>query len=637
MDDSFVSAFIDDYYAECDEHLATVRRILLAIEENPGVAPPPRYMQDLARSLHTLKGLSGMVGFADAEQLAHLIEDWVRATTTPGRPLSPSALDGLFAGARLLEAVIPAHRENTAAPDIAWFASLVRDQTGNTGVPGPVSRPGDARIVECVFTPAPDRAGRGVNVDTIRARLSEAGTIVEAEPKMLEGGRVAFRFVIELHRTAPVPESDSDAGLEVTLRPQAAAPPQVQNPQESAGPLAGSSIVRVELARLDELMRLVGDMVITRGRLEAGIGRLRVRDNEAVELEDANAQLERQLRDLGEALRRARMVAISEVFERMRYAAREVARETGKAVHVATTGAGTEVDKVIVERMLEPLLHLVRNAVGHGIEAPAGRKAAGKDAVGRITLRARTAGERIIIEVEDDGAGLDYARITDRARRTGIMGDLQTVDATNVLDVLSAPGFSTHEDVDMTSGRGVGMAVAHERVRDLGGQLTVHAAPGAGTRFTISLPLTLMIVDALMFQLNGSTMAAPQPGVIEVLQVERDTITRMENNEVIVYREGYLPLFHLRDVFNLPRAESTSAALHVLVINTVEEPIGVIVDRITGQQEIVVRALTDRLVTVAGISGATELSDGSVALIVDTAALTQRALRTSTAVRVVTQ
>jgi len=631
MPDSFVNQFIDDYYAECDEHLVTVRRVLMTLDEERDRASHAKDLAELARALHTLKGLSGMVGYGDAERVAHLIEDWVAAETRPGQPVSGDALEGLFAGTRLLESCIVAHRTNIAAPDIDGFATRV---SRPSLAPVQAVRPADARTqgaqqgqrtFECEFTPDAERAARGITVESVRTRLASIGTIERAAPRMLAGGKVAFSFMVALAPDAEPPQSNPEDGIVCTEVVPEAPVPSATSP--SIELVAGLSIVRVDLQRLDELMRLVGDLVITRGRVAAGIDALDHRNAIVAELSDASAAMERQLRDLGEAIMHVRMVAISEIFERMRYAAREVAREAGKQVAVVMTGQDTEIDKMIVERMLEPLLHLVRNAVSHGLETPAVRSSQGKAPSGQLDLRARTAGERIIIEVEDDGAGLDYARIAARAREAGIITDQQSVDSGNVLEILSAPGFSTHEETDMTRGRGVGMAVVRQRVQELGGQLSVASQPGKGTRFTIRLPLTLMIVDAILFRLNGGLMAAPQPGVIEVLQVERAAITTLENNEVVAYRNTFLPLFHLRAMFGLPSSVDEQPTHHALVINTRDEPIGLIVDRIVGQREIVVRALADPLVAMPGLSGATELSNGTVALIIDTTALAQRALR----------
>jgi two-component system chemotaxis sensor kinase CheA len=638
MPDPFVNDFIDDYYAECDEHLTTIRRVLIELDEYPHRAPYPDQMAELSRALHTIKGLSGMVGFADAEAIAHLLEDWLSRNTEPGRPFAPSALEGLFDGARLLEASIAAHRADTAGPDFSAFRRRVM-QAGDRSRNVPKAEgarpksPSDtvaadsvaARVFEFVFTPSRELAAEGVTVETVRAELSEIGTIVHAAPRMREEGGVSFLFTVALHADTQTPAQDYGRGVTCSEKEAAAAPTAGETEGDRAALLRTASAVRVELPKLDELMRLVGDLVVTRGRIDDALAHLDLRRSDIAALSDASARMERQLRSLHEAVLHVRMVPMSEVFDRMRYAVREVARDTGKQISVEIEGQETEIDKLVVEQMLEPLLHLVRNAASHGIEVPQIRTGSNKAPVGTISLRARTAGERIVIEIEDNGAGIDFGDVERRARQMHVIGEGESITASNILQVLSAPGFSTREAADMSSGRGVGMAVVQQRVTELGGTIALDTAAGRGSLFTIRLPLTLMIVNAIMFRIEGNLMAVPQPGVREVLQVGREEITPFENNEVIPYRESVLPIFRLRKFFGLPNDVAARALEHVLVIGSESSPIGIIVDRIVGQREIVVRSITDPLVTVPAISGATELSDGSVALIIDTTRLMEHA------------
>jgi two-component system chemotaxis sensor kinase CheA len=377
----------------------------------------------------------------------------------------------------------------------------------------------------------------------------------------------------------------------------------------------------VDLARLDAVMRLVGDLVVSRSRLDdllrsAGPGGA---DGVRDALEETNATMERQLRRLRESVMRIRLVPIGEVFERLRFAARDAIRESGKRVTLAFEGQSTEIDKLVVDRMLEPLLHLVRNAVAHGLERPDERLARGKPADGRLTLRAAAAGDRIVVEVADDGAGIDVARVAARARARGLLAPDDALTPDRLLDVLCAPGFSTRDEADMTSGRGVGMDVVRSSVRALAGELSLHTGPGAGTRFVIELPLTLMIVDALLVEIGGQQMAVPQPVLREVLRIEAAAIVTFEGNDVVAYRGRMLPLVRLARLFGLPAARAPGH--FVLVVGTEAAPMGLLVDRLVGLREIVVHPVPDPLVAVPGVAGATELGDGRVSLILDAAAV----------------
>jgi len=303
----------------------------------------------------------------------------------------------------------------------------------------------------------------------------------------------------------------------------------------------------------------------------------------------------------------------------MRFAMRDVIRDSGKSVRLEFEGEDTQIDKLIVDRLLEPLLHLVRNSASHGIESPSTRVAHGKPAEARIVLRASAAGDRIILDAEDDGAGIDEERVRQRASELGITAGSRELGDDELLDVICAPGFSTRDAADRSSGRGVGMAVVRSTIRALGGELTLANRPGLGAHFRIELPLTLMIADALLVEVGGQIMAVPQLALREILRLDPDAVTRLENTEVISYRGSVLPLLTLHRLFNMPPA--ADAKPHVLVAGTELHATGLVVDRLIGLREIVVHPVTDPLLAIPGISGATELADGRISLIVDVAAL----------------
>jgi two-component system chemotaxis sensor kinase CheA len=297
---------------------------------------------------------------------------------------------------------------------------------------------------------------------------------------------------------------------------------------------------------------------------------------------------------------------------------RDLSRETGRQIVLHLEGEGTEVDKFVAERLADPLLHLVRNAVSHGLEPPDQRKAAGKPAAGRIDLRAAASGGAIVIEVEDDGRGIDAEAVYARARQAGIVAPNAPTDPAALLDLLCAPGFSTHDSADMASGRGVGMDVVARAVEELGGTLTLWTRPGSGTKFTARLPLTLAIADAIIVTVGGETYAIHQAAVREVVEVQPSSTTAFENNELIRHRGGVLPLLHLADLFGTPRPAAPGVAM---LVGEGAGTIAVAVDHVVGVREIVVRALTDPLVQVTGVAGATELGDGRAVLILDAAGL----------------
>jgi two-component system chemotaxis sensor kinase CheA len=656
---SFFEEFLDDYFAECDEHLTAVRRNLLALE--PFVLKPNlnrSLLEHLFRSFHSLKGISAMVGVQAAEQLAHSMESYLRVLRQDEAILTPEGMDALFVGAKLMEQIIAARREQVPPPDISSLLSRFEDITSAevrvyASSDSASLKAGDQRFSSIrdsqtnsqtnsqtwrfEFKPAPALAERGINVNTVRARLDEIGQLIQATPSVSADGGIAFEFMVITDSDPSLFASWRDDGIE-HARAEVESPQPAPVEAESAmfSPLAAdtprvgpSNVVRVDLAKLDALMRMVGEMVISRSRLAENLKR-----NESVipasewrDLQETNLALERQLRDLREGVMQARMIPVGEIFERMQFVVRDLTREEEKSVRLELTGRETEIDKFLVERMMDPLLHLVRNSVSHGIEPVAERTAQGKPPEGRIALKAYQSGEMVCIEIEDDGRGINAEFVKRRAVDAGLIHSDEIVDSNRILDLICTPGFSTREEADRASGRGVGMAVVRDTVFELGGELTLETEVGRGSRFLIQLPLTLAIAEALIVLVGGQRYAVPLSAVNEVFELDTTSITVLENNEILYYRGNVLPVIRLTRFFKLH--EQAGRSFHALVAGNRSSPVSIVVDRILGQSEIVVRAINDPLIQAPGISGATELGDGRIVLIIDVAGLIAASRRTS--------
>jgi two-component system chemotaxis sensor kinase CheA len=632
---------LDDYVAECDEHLAEARRHLFDLEVASHFASADRELLDaLFRAFHSVKGLSGMVEARAAEEAAHRLEAYLGAIRKGDAPLTEHGVNALIEGVGFIEGAVAAFRASEQPPDAAPLTALfdalvpsLSSAAESSSAPeaaiestsvGVLSADKQAKLTAALlrgerpwrvtFTPTPTLAARGVNINAVRRRLQEVGDIVTAEPAPMAGG-VRFRFLLTVPAGTSF-EGWAEDGMEVeSVQPP---PGQSVSPAPSR-PLAGiapANLVRVDLGRLDDLMRTVGELVLSRARLEDGLARVagRLPPRERRELEETAQSIERQLRDLREAVMRVRMIPVRDLFARMRFVVRDLTRETGKEVELVVSGEETEIDKFVVERMADPLLHLVRNAISHGLEPAAERVAAGKLPRGRLTLRAAAAGGMVVLEVQDDGRGVRADEVFARARRAGLISPDAPLDAAAVLDLLCTPGFSTRDEADRTSGRGVGMDVVRQAVEGLGGSLALDSRPGAGTRFTARLPLTLIVADVLTVTVGGQTYAVPQLGVREVLPIEAGSTILMENNELLRYRGSVIPLLRLGDLFG-----GAHPARHFVALVTGEggAAIALAVDRAVGQREVVVRSLADPLVQVPGISGATELGDGRPILILD--------------------
>jgi two-component system chemotaxis sensor kinase CheA len=643
-DDDFFAEFLDDYFAESEEHMTALRRDLLALEQFVGQPRIDRPLTDeLFRSFHSLKGISGMVGLREAERLAHEMESYLRALRENHTTLSEMGMEALIAGTKMLEQVISARRESNSPPDIALVVAQLETITRGEGPAASAHTEqadatdnkqagSDRKLWRFEFIPTPSLAERGVSVNTVRARLQQMGALKNGAPRVMQGGGIAFEFIIESQADESLFAALCEDGLTYALLEETALTPLESvetkpldtDAQKSMPTIAPSNIVRVSLNRLDELMRMVGELVISRARLEDNL-KSAESSMPALSwraLQETNQIMERQLRDLREGVMRVRMVPIGEIFERMRFVVRDLAREHRKAARLELSGQDTEIDKLLIERMMDPLLHLVRNAFSHGLESASERALQGKPVEGVIRLRAFTSAEMVVIEVEDDGRGIDRERIIEQAHLMELITEGARIDDEALVDLICSPGFSTREEADMASGRGIGMSVVKNTVLGLGGAFALESEVGRGTRFTIQLPVTLAIADALIVTAGGQQFAIPQSTVREVMEVEPQSMKTFENNEVIHYRGGVLPVLRLARLFGLD--EKFNRAFHAFVVGQGLSAAGIAVDRILGQREIVVRAINDPLIQVPGIAGATELGDGRVVLILDVAALVKQ-------------
>lgn len=384
--------------------------------------------------------------------------------------------------------------------------------------------------------------------------------------------------------------------------------------------------IRVDTARMDNLINLVGEMVITRTRL-VQIG-LDLKDQYKMDalvnnLNETNVYLGRLMNDLQESVMRLRMVPIGTVFSRFPRLVRDLARKTNKEIELVLKGEDTELDKTVVEVIGDPLMHLIRNSVDHGIEQPQERLAAGKPEIGQITLDAYHEGNHIAILISDDGEGLDLGKIRKKGIEKGLISEREELSDREIANLIFLPGFSTADKVTDISGRGVGMDVVKKALNNLGGMIDIDTRKGQGTTFTIRLPLTLAIIQALLVEVSQEIYAIPLSSVLETLLVNRKDIKTVGNLPMVQLRGNTLPLISLQEKFDLSTPETPSEEVFVVVVGLGDKALGIIVDGLRGQQEIVIKSLGELLNNLPGIAGATILGDGKVTLILDIGSLIQ--------------
>ncbi len=426
---------------------------------------------------------------------------------------------------------------------------------------------------------------------------------------------------------APVQVQASVPAVQATpVAPEAEAKPAAkQAPKAAGGPAHhGGQSIRVDVERLDDLMNVVGEIVIGNTRL-AQLGNTLEnrydRDTTVHQLNEALGQLGRLVGDLQTTVLRTRMVPVERVFTRFPRLIRDLARTLGKEAKLEMYGQETEIDKTVSEELEDPLVHLMRNAIDHGVEGPDVREAAGKPRMGTIKLSAHHEGNHIVICLEDDGGGIDPAKILKKARDLGLANPEATYSDLEVLQFIFAPGFSTAEKVTDVSGRGVGMDVVNQNIRKLKGSIQVVSSKGEGTKFIIKLPLTLAITKALLVRSGGETFAIPLESVRESIRLTPADIKTINGKPVTQVRDQVLPLFELQAAFGWGGSERDNRNLPVVVVGGLKKQLGLIVDRLEGEQDIVVKNMGNYLGDISGVAGATILGDGRVALILDVATL----------------
>jgi two-component system chemotaxis sensor kinase CheA len=396
--------------------------------------------------------------------------------------------------------------------------------------------------------------------------------------------------------------------------------------RRGAAAAGDSTSIRVSIDKVDAVMNLVGELVITQSVLSTLGGDFDM--NKLQKLRDGLLQLERNTRELQESVMRIRMLPISFVFNRFPRLVHDLSGKLGKHVELKMSGEGTEVDKTVIEKMADPLVHLVRNSLDHGIESPAERRAAGKPETGSIWLNAYHKGGNIVIEVKDDGHGLDTDRIHAKAMERGLITADARLSTEQIYELLFMPGFSTAETVSDVSGRGVGMDVVRSNIRSVGGSIEIASEPGRSSTFTIRLPLTMAILDGQSVLVGTETYILPLVSIVESVQARAQALNRVVGKgEMLRWRDEHITVLRLHELFGvLPRDTDLTRGL-IVVVEAEGRHLGLFVDDLLGQQQVVIKSLEANYRRIEGVSGATILGDGSVALILDIPGLIRQAQR----------
>ncbi|HBQ86551.1 MAG TPA: chemotaxis protein CheA [Syntrophomonas sp.] len=659
-----MSKYLDVFLEESKEHLESLNEQLLELEKN---SKDVSSLNEIFRAAHTLKGMSSTMGFNDLADLTHHMEDVLADLKEGLLEANSYVIDVLFHCFDRLQLMIDNiavgksdEMDNSDLLNILKNIKMGNYEYAAMAEPkaseAPVADVSDLfNLNEYDMTILKEAASRDFTIYYIKVELDpgclmkavrafmvfktleEDGEIIKTSPPSQDIDEGKFETSFELflitrltedaiaHRLNEISEIKSITVEPLDLnslnisdnRPKVEA---THNEENHNNDDTGKKVhkmkqtVRVDIERLDNLMNLVGELVMHKGRLE------QIGSNQKIaDLHETIEQIDRISTDLQSVVMKVRMVPIEQVFNRFPRMVRDLAKDLQKEVDFIIEGKETELDRTVIDEIGDPLVHLLRNALDHGVELPQERTKKGKDPVGTVILRARHEGNNVFIEVEDDGEGIETDKVLAKAVEKGFINAKQAeqMNKEDVINLLFSSGFSTSSTVTDVSGRGVGLDVVKNKIESLNGEINVESRTGQGTRFRIKLPLTLAIIQALMVAVGDEIYAIPLSSVDETTMITGADIKMVQNQEVIMLRGNILPLFRLAAILEVPKQSDIGDEMYVVVVRRGDQQIGLVVDALIGQQEIVIKSLGKLLNGIPGIAGAIVAGDGNVRLILD--------------------
>jgi two-component system chemotaxis sensor kinase CheA len=630
-----LTQFHQTFFEETAEHLAEMERLLVTLDLD---APDSESLNGIFRAAHSIKGGAGIFGFTDMIGVTHAAESLLDKIRSGKLPLLPVMVDAFLETGDLLSRLLDQHRGGlpTDAADAAEsqrLTAVLETLTANALAGAAVSaNKADATEAAITQESAPELDD---SFGLFEAMTDESFGLFE-EPVAAKDESFGLFEEVTQPATAPIDAVQSVVEPSVAEKAAALASAPIEKPAQikstsAAAPAASrapagteSSSIRVSVEKADQLINLVGELVITQAMLAQLTGEFDPVRHE--KLHEALVQFERNTRELQEAAMSMRMLPVGSVFSRFPRVVRDTTAKLGKQVDLILEGESTELDKGLIEKLADPLTHLVRNAIDHGIEMPDERIAAGKSPKGRVVLSAYHHGGNVVIQIVDDGHGLSRDRILAKARERGFNVSDDMADA-DVWQLIFEPGFSTAAVVTDISGRGVGMDVVRRNIQAMNGRIEIESFAGVGSRFTVWLPLTLAILEGMLLSVDSDTYVVPLTNIIESLLPEPGTInTVATQGRVIRVRGDYLPIASLRDLLSLPAAPAEVGVGIVLLLESEGKKFALQVDELLGQSQVVIKSLENNYKRVTGFAGATILGNGRVAMILDVDALRRMTL-----------
>ena len=633
--------FVQYFRDETEELLQSIDSDLLRLERYVDLGTiDVEIVNALFRGLHTVKGSAGMLDFKDVQSVAHKLENLFDLLRKERMPLTEVCINLLFEGRDILtdlvHAAVDSGETPAGVPEFIARLDTFAQVYESTAVAIEGKRPDpNADQIEAQ-TPVDDEVVVAFEAEV--ARLLAAAAAAPAPAAPVAAAPVAAAPAAPV-ASAPKSEPAVTAAAPPAPVAQAAAKPAATSPADAKPAAAAAAAtrnqtIRVDIERLDMLLNLVGELVINRTRISDIATTLArsVSDASAKteiaglakDLAESAALLARTTNDIQESIMKVRMVPIGGVFDRFPRMVRDLAKTRNKEVTLELNGGDTDLDKTIVDEVGEPLMHLVRNCVDHGIETPEAREAAGKPRAGLLQLNAYHEGNQVIVEIVDDGGGIPIEKVRAKAIKNGLLSESDRPTDREIMELIFAPGFSTADTVTDISGRGVGMEIVKKNITRLNGIFEIDSVQGKGTKFTIKLPLTLAIIQALLVRVADELYSIPLDSVIESQRISAADLRTVHGGEVITLRGQVVPLIRVGEFFELGNPRDPDKVM-IVIVGLQGRQVGLVVDSFQGEQEIVIKPLSDVIGAIAGISGATILGNGSISLILDVHSLVSTA------------
>lgn len=657
-----INQYINIFVEESKEHLQNMNDVLLELEKNPNNHD---LINEIFRVAHTLKGMSGTMGFTNMANLTHDMENILQAIRNNEIEIADETIDILFECFDALDSSVNhimdygTEDNNNYKELISKLNKLLSKEKDKKNNDSNLQRP-SLELEHHVIKVLAKAKAEGLNIFKINISLSENcmlksarafiifktlesfGEIVYSHPPVDDIEDEKFDLSFSVILVTPINDSDllkninqiseidsieiehidekynlmesTNENLVLNDDEQSSAEEDSKN-EKSAASHSGKigKTVRVDIDRLDNLMNLVSELIIIKTRMDDLSGK-----TTGENMTEAIEYLERITTSLHDAVMKVRMVPIERVFNRFPRLVRDLSKELGKEIDLQMSGEETEVDRTVIDEIGDPLIHLIRNSIDHGIELPKDRTRIGKPERGKLILKAYPDGNNVVIEVEDDGRGIDYKKVAMKAVEKGLISEKEAESLTieESINLLFLPGFSTADRISDLSGRGVGLDVVKSKIESINGSVEVESIKDKGTKFIIRIPLTLAIIQALLIRLNEEIYAIPLSSVTEIINISKSEIRDIQGQEIVLYRGKTIPIIRLRTVLEISE-DLDNEDLVVVVVNKGDKQAGLIVDNLIGQQEIVIKSLGKYLAGIKYLSGATILGNGNISLILD--------------------